>query len=59
MGEEESKNIVSELIPRNIFCPLCGGKLQGLYQGKKDVCGYDDCKAKFSLRIYDFGQSIE
>ncbi|HSA76449.1 MAG TPA: hypothetical protein VLE02_02780 [Nitrosarchaeum sp.] len=59
MGDEEKSNIVSEEIQRQIFCPCCGGKLQGLIQGKKDKCGYDDCRAVFSLRIYDYGNSEE
>jgi len=54
MGDSET-NVASETIDYLIHCPLCGGKLQGLQNGKKDKCGYDDCHAMFSLRIYDKG----
>ena len=55
MGDSEHSNVASEEIMHPIFCPLCGGKLTGLHNGKKDKCGYDDCHAQFSLRIYDKG----
>ena len=56
MSSEETKsNIASETIDYQIFCPECGGKLQGLINGKKDTCGYEDCRAEFSLRIYKTG----
>lgn len=59
MGETETteskSNVVSETISFPIFCPACGGKLQGLVNGQRDNCGYDDCRANFSLRFYDVG----
>lgn len=53
-GETQS-NVASEIIEGEVFCPACGGKLTGLANGKKDTCGYDDCRAEFSLRIYKKG----
>jgi len=56
LSEVEIKtNVASEPIAYHVYCPSCGGKLQGLINGKKDTCGYDDCRAEFSLRIYKTG----
>jgi len=55
MVENTTSNVSPDTLPYPIFCPMCGLKLIQVKEGVKESCGYDDCHAQFSIRIYHQG----
>lgn len=53
MGENTGLQPVEKPLEGEFYCPKCGREIQGMKEGVKGTCPYDDCGFQFSIKTYN------